>query len=273
VAARSTGIFFDPPGTPGTAGKCFYTSGTVDCDVNTKNYEKPVCQCSTVTTATTTPDVARLDMRSATDAGWLVAELHDTCNDFCRFNGFDGCNESRIQEINRHPRATRLLEGLGYNCSAQVTARSTGIFFDPPDTPGTAGKCFYTSGTVDCDVNTKTYEKPVCQCSTVTTATTTPDATRWQIGALGATCNDVCTNGCDETEMAQINRHPRATRLLEGLGYTCSAQVAGRGYGIFFDPVGTSGTDGKCFYTSGTVDCSKNDKSYEQPVCYCNPAP
>ncbi|CAE7593019.1 set5, partial [Symbiodinium sp. CCMP2456] len=262
VAARDAGIFFDPPGTPGTAGKCFYTSGTVDCDVNTKPYEKPVCQCSTVTTATTTPD-----------AGWLVAELHDTCNDFCHFNGFDGCNATRIQEINRHPRATRLLEGLGYNCSSTVAARDTGIFFDPPGTPGTAGKCFYTSGTVDCDVNTKPYEKPVCYCSTVTTATTTPDATRWQLGGLGETCDDVCTFGCNEAMMAEINRHPRATRLLEGLGYNCSSTVAGRSYGIFFDPPGTAGTAGKCLYASGPVDCGRNDKSYEQPLCYCNPPP
>ena len=95
----------------------------------------------------------------------------------------------------------------------------------------------------------------------------------WQLGSVGQTCNDLCTNGCNVSEMEQIFRMPRATRLIESmLARRCVQGGGSRSNGIFFDP--TTGQDGKCFYFDpGAVNCSANDNpTKEAPVCYCNPA-
>lgn len=240
---------------------CWFVDGTVDCTQGLSNVgRRPVCYCEG-TTSTTTPD-----------AGWAFGEDQDSCNDFCRFTGFDGCNESMIQEISTYPRAVRLIEGLGMNltCDAAIRQKDTGVFINPSNVDPSFAQCFSVKGTVDCDVGFSSL-KPLCFCSSTTVTTTL--SVNWQLGAVGQTCDDVCTNGCVVAEMEQIFRMPRATRLIEGLfGKTCVQGGGSRSNGIFFDP--TTGNDGKCFYFDpGAVNCGANDNpSKEAPVCYCAPA-
>jgi len=240
---------------------CWFVDGTVDCSQGLSNVgRRPVCYCEG-TTSTTTPD-----------AGWAFGEDQDSCNDFCRFTGFDGCNASMIQEINTYPRAVRLIEGLGMNltCDAAIRQKDTGVFINPSNIDPFFAQCFSVKGTVDCDVGFSSL-KPLCFYSSTTVTTTL--SVNWQLGSVGQTCNDLCTNGCNVSEMEQIFRMPRATRLIESmLARRCVQGGGSRSNGIFFDP--TTGQDGKCFYFDpGAVNCSANDNpTKEAPVCYCNPA-
>eukprot|EP00439_Symbiodinium_sp_Y106_P077395 s477_g16.t1 len=162
---------------------CWFVDGTVDCSQGLSNVgRRPVCYCEG-TTSTTTPD-----------AGWAFGEDQDSCNDFCRFTGFDGCNASMIQEINTYPRAVRLIEGLGMNltCDAAIRQKDTGVFINPSNIDPFFAQCFSVKGTVDCDVGFSSL-KPLCFCSSTTVTTTL--SVNWQLGSVGQTCNDLCTNG------------------------------------------------------------------------------
>ena len=112
----------------------------------------------------------------------MLGELHDTCNDLCRSVGKNGCNAGKMAEINRIPRATRLLKALGFQC-ASASSRTFGPTYQPGNEI-----CRYGSGQVDCDQNDLTTDRPLCFCSTEI-LTPAPLAACWQHNVSRAWCD------------------------------------------------------------------------------------
>ena len=98
----------------------------------------------------------------------MLGELHDTCNDLCRSEGKNGCDAGKMEEINRIPRATRLLKALGFQC-ASASSRTFGPTYQPGNEI-----CRFGSGQVDCDQNDRPSDRPLCFCSTETITETFP---------------------------------------------------------------------------------------------------
>ncbi|CAE7817777.1 set5 [Symbiodinium sp. CCMP2592] len=95
---------------------------------------------------------------------WILGDLHDTCNDLCQYNGYGGCGADEIAELDTPAKVEdQILNTSGKTCTT-TQIKSYGAFFDPVDDPAT-GKCFYVSGTVDCDRNDKKWEQPLCFCN------------------------------------------------------------------------------------------------------------
>ena len=92
--------------------------------------------------------------------GWVLGELHDTCNDYCRYTGYAGCDFERIVEINRIPRARRLLESLNYTCDV-----SDGEWNEVPTYRPDVGGCYYNRNALSCDANRGEENQPVCACN------------------------------------------------------------------------------------------------------------
>ena len=240
--------------------------------------------------------------------GWVLGELHDTCNDYCQYTGHAGCDFDRIVEINRIPRARRLLESLNYTCDV-----SDGDWNEAPTYRPALGGCYYNRNALSCDANRREENQPVCACNG-TAPPPTPPATRsergtsrvarvrsffvsssrcpsriatsathrtlgplgpsvaqvgWVLGELHDTCNDYCQYtgyaGCDFDRMVEINRIPRARRLLESLNYTCNVSDGQ------WNNVSTYRPDvGGCYYNRLPLSCDANRREENQPVCACN---
>ena len=89
-----------------------------------------------------------------------MGELHDTCNDYCQYTGYAGCDFDRMVEINRIPRARRLLESLNYTCNV-----SDGDWNQAPTYRPDLGGCYYNRNALSCDANKREENQPVCTCN------------------------------------------------------------------------------------------------------------
>lgn len=227
---------------------CYLNRNALDCDSNRQEKHQPLCYCIGTTT-TTTP------------VGWVLGELHDTCNDYCQYTGYAGCDFERIVEINRIPRARRLLESLNYTCDV-----SDGEWNEVPTYRPDVGGCYYNRNALSCDANRGEENQPVCACNG-TAPSPTPLDPNWVLGPLGGNCDATCAGlgkSCDATSIGEINRIPRARRLLQKMNYTCD--VSGGQWNKL--PTYEPGTNG-CYYNRNPVDCSVDVSGHLQPLCYC----
>ncbi|CAE7340749.1 unnamed protein product [Symbiodinium necroappetens] len=216
-------------------GGCYYNRNALSCDANRREENQPV--------------------------GWVLGELHDTCNDYCQYTGYAGCDFERIVEINRIPRARRLLESLNYTCDV-----SDGDWNDVPTYRPDVGGCYYNRNALSCDANRREENQPVCACNGTAPPPTPPDP-NWVLGPLGGNCDATCAGlgkSCDATSIGEINRIPRARRLLQKMNYTCD--VSGGQWNKL--PTYEPGTNG-CYYNRNPVDCSVDVSGHLQPLCYC----
>ncbi|CAE7810592.1 unnamed protein product [Symbiodinium sp. CCMP2456] len=233
-------------------GGCYYNRLPLSCDANGREENQPVCACNGTAPPPSPP------------VGWVLGELHDTCNDYCQYTGYAGCDFDRIVEINRIPRARRLLESLNYTCNASETS---GDWNNVPTYRPDLGGCYYNRNALSCDANRREENQPVCACKGTAPSPSPPVG--WVLGELHDTCNDYCRYtgyaGCDFDRIVEINRIPRARRLLESLNYTCDVSEGD------WNNVPTYRPDlGGCYYNRNALSCDANRREENQPVCACN---
>ena len=107
---------------------------------------------------------------------FVLGDLHDTCNDYCMFNEFAGCNLTQIQSIDTEEELAitvqqiGLDEGTNFTCLSNNSIFNQGVYFEPR-----RGVCSLSRNGVNCSHNTREEVRPLCFC-TGTTSTTTPAA-------------------------------------------------------------------------------------------------
>lgn len=232
------------------------------------SYYRPTASPSTTTSSTSSAT-------EATEAPpavptFVLGDLHDTCNDFCQFNEFAGCNLTQIQSIDTEEELAITVqqiaadEGANFTCLTNNSIFNQGVYYEPR-----REICSLSRNGVNCDHNTREEVRPLCFC-TGTTSTTTPSAA-WTLGPRGSSCDSVCQaegKVCDPGPMEEIDRIPRAIRLFEALNIPC---LSGRGR-FSRAPTYLRGVNvvrQECAYNKNPTNCSLNVDDSLEPLCYC----
>lgn len=226
-------------------------------------YYRPTAAPSTTTSSTSSAPEAAVPT-------FVLGDLHDTCNDYCMFNEFAGCNLTQIQSIDTEEELAitvqqiGLDEGTNFTCLSNNSIFNQGVYFEPR-----RGVCSLSRNGVNCSHNTREEVRPLCFC-TGTTSTTTPSPA-WTLGPKGSSCDSVCQaegKVCDPGPMEEIDRIPRAIRLFEALNISC---LSGRGR-FSRAPTYLRGVNvvrQECAYNKNPTNCSLNVDSNLEPLCYC----
>ena len=102
-----------------------------------------------------------------------MGEEEDSCNDLCQFKGYTGCDAEKTGGLVRQPKMSRVMDFLNTSCASFGNSPLSNF----PAYRKDLEKCWYMSGSLDCDRAAYPYQ-PVCRCSG-TTSTTTLSVARW----------------------------------------------------------------------------------------------
>ena len=97
-----------------------------------------------------------------------MGEVEDSCNDLCQFKGYTGCDAEKTGGLVRQPKMSRVMDFLNTSCAEFGTSPLNNLF---PAYTGSNQRCWYMSGSLDCDRAQYPYQ-PVCRCSGTTSTTT-----------------------------------------------------------------------------------------------------
>ena len=97
-----------------------------------------------------------------------MGDSQDTCNDLCQFKGYTSCDAEKTAELIRRPRVSRVMDFLNTSCASFGPSPLNNLF---PAYTDSNEKCYFMSGTLDCDADLVGY-RPICHCSNTTSTTT-----------------------------------------------------------------------------------------------------
>ena len=101
---------------------------------------------------------------------WTLGELHDTCNDYCQFLGYSGCDLAEMETVDTEEELAVEMQNLGKTCLVNGSIWNEIATYEPEPSG-----CYLNRNALDCDSNRQEKHQPLCYCIGTTT-TTTPAA-------------------------------------------------------------------------------------------------